>query len=166
MTSCIGIATAATNHNTRHPMVTVAFATTMHRLTGGRFTLGIGCGVPPLQRAFGMPAVTTAQMVDFADVMRRLFPGETVVGHDGPFGSYPASLDESSRAMARATGADLREVRFYERFAAMVGARTPICFYAELAEDGVGFTLLLETSVRRPPSTNSRAVPPNRRSEP
>jgi 5,10-methylenetetrahydromethanopterin reductase len=38
----LGIATAATNHNTRHPMVTASYATTMHRLTGGRFTLGLG----------------------------------------------------------------------------------------------------------------------------
>ena len=37
----IGIATAATNHNTRHPMVTAAYAMTMHRLTGGRFSLGL-----------------------------------------------------------------------------------------------------------------------------
>ena len=33
----IGIATAATNHNTRHPIVTGAYASTMHFLTGGRF---------------------------------------------------------------------------------------------------------------------------------
>lgn len=62
----------------------------MHRLTGSRFTLGIGCGVVPVQRVFGMPEITTAQMGDFAAVMRRLFRGETVVGHDGPIGSYPA----------------------------------------------------------------------------
>jgi alkanesulfonate monooxygenase SsuD/methylene tetrahydromethanopterin reductase-like flavin-dependent oxidoreductase (luciferase family) len=37
----IGIATAATNHNTRHPMVTAAYAMTMHQLTGGRFSLGL-----------------------------------------------------------------------------------------------------------------------------
>ena len=36
------IITAATNHNTRHPMVTASHATTMHRLTGGRYVLGIG----------------------------------------------------------------------------------------------------------------------------
>ena len=41
----LGIATAATNHNTRHPMVTAAFAMTMHRLTGGRFSLGLGRGI-------------------------------------------------------------------------------------------------------------------------
>jgi probable F420-dependent oxidoreductase len=68
----------------------------MHRLTGGRFTLGIGRGVPQLQRAFGMPEITTAQMEDFAAVMRRLFRGETIVGHDGPMGTYPAlRLDPS-----------------------------------------------------------------------
>jgi probable F420-dependent oxidoreductase len=86
----IGICTAATNHNTRHPIVTASFATTMHRLTGGRFTLGLGRGIPPLQHAFGIPTITTAQMEDFAGVMRRLFHGETVLGHDGPMGKYPA----------------------------------------------------------------------------
>jgi alkanesulfonate monooxygenase SsuD/methylene tetrahydromethanopterin reductase-like flavin-dependent oxidoreductase (luciferase family) len=76
----IGIATAATNHNTRHPMVTAGFALTMHRLTGGRFTLGLGRGIVPLQRAFGIPPITTAQMEDFALLMRRLLRGETIIG--------------------------------------------------------------------------------------
>ncbi|HZM30096.1 MAG TPA: LLM class flavin-dependent oxidoreductase, partial [Acidimicrobiales bacterium] len=44
----LGIATAATNHNTRHPAVLASYATTMHRLTGGRFTLGLGRGIGPL----------------------------------------------------------------------------------------------------------------------
>lgn len=90
VTERIAIATAATNHNTRHPIVTAAYATTMHRLTRGRFTLGIGRGIPVMQKAFGMSAITTAQMEDFAGVMRRLFRGETIVGHDGPIGKYPA----------------------------------------------------------------------------
>ena len=83
------IATAATNHNTRHPLVTAAYATTMHRLTDGRFTLGLGRGIDALWRALGLPPVTTAQMEDFADLMRRLWRGETIVGHDGPAGRYP-----------------------------------------------------------------------------
>ena len=92
----IGIATAATNHNTRHPLVTASYATTMHRLTGGRFCLGIGRGIAPMFSAFGMPAITTAQMEDFAGVMRRLFRGEVILGHDGPLGSYPVlALDPS-----------------------------------------------------------------------
>jgi probable F420-dependent oxidoreductase len=95
----LGIATAATNHNTRHPMVTASYATTMHRLTGGRFTLGLGRGIGPLFDAYGIPRITTAQLEDFVGLMRRLFHGEVIMGHDGPAGSYPvlhldASFDE------------------------------------------------------------------------
>jgi probable F420-dependent oxidoreductase len=99
LTERIRIATAATNHNTRHPMVTAAFARTMQSLTDGRFVLGLGRGVPLLQDAFGIPRITTAEMEDFVGLMRRLFRGETVLGHDGPAGSWPvlhldSSLDE------------------------------------------------------------------------
>lgn len=89
VTSRMQIATAATNHNTRHPLITGSWATTMHRLSGGRFTLGIGRGIAAIYQAFGVPAVTTAQMEDFAHVMRRLWRGEVIVGHDGPLGKYP-----------------------------------------------------------------------------
>jgi len=44
VTDSIRIATAATNHNTRHPMVTASWAMTMHKLSGGRFALGLGRG--------------------------------------------------------------------------------------------------------------------------
>lgn len=95
----IQIATAATNHNTRHPMVTASYATTMHRLTGGRFVLGLGRGIAPLQDAFGIPRITTAQLEDVVGLLRRLWRGEVVLGHDGPAGRYPllhldATFDE------------------------------------------------------------------------
>ena len=95
----IRISTAATNHNTRHPIVTAGFARTMQSLTGGRFTLGLGRGIAPMQDAFGIDRITTAQMEDFAGIMRRLFRGEVVFGHDGPAGAWPilhldATLDE------------------------------------------------------------------------
>jgi probable F420-dependent oxidoreductase len=83
------IATAATNHHTRHPLVTAAYATTMHRLSRGRFTLGLGRGIAPMTKALGLRPVTTAQLEDFAGLMRRLWHGETILGHDGPAGSYP-----------------------------------------------------------------------------
>lgn len=89
VTTSIRIATAATNHNTRHPIVTASWATTMHRLSGGRFMLGIGRGIAPLFDAFGIARITTAQMEDFALLMRRLWNGETVLGHDGPIGRHP-----------------------------------------------------------------------------
>jgi probable F420-dependent oxidoreductase len=88
VTNRMQIATAATNHNTRHPLITGSWATTMHRLSGGRFTLGIGRGVAAMYNAFGVPAVTTAQMEDFAQVMRKLWHGQVVFNHDGPIGKY------------------------------------------------------------------------------
>jgi probable F420-dependent oxidoreductase len=91
----ITIQTAATNHNTRHPMVTAGYARTMQSLTGGRFVLGLGRGVPAMQDAYGIPRITTAEIEDFAGLMRRLFRGEAIVGHDGPAGSWPVLfLDE------------------------------------------------------------------------
>ena len=93
------IQTAATNHNTRHPMVTAGFARTMQSLTGGRFVLGLGRGITPLQDAYGIDRITTAQMEDFANLMRRLFRGEVIFSHDGPAGRFPvlhldSALDE------------------------------------------------------------------------
>ncbi len=95
----IRIVTAATNHNTRHVMVSAGMARTMQDLTGGRFTFGIGRGIPVLQDSYGIDRVTTAQLEDFAGIMRRLFRGEAIFGHDGPAGSYPvlhldSGLDE------------------------------------------------------------------------
>ncbi|MEL6983899.1 MAG: LLM class flavin-dependent oxidoreductase, partial [Actinomycetota bacterium] len=86
----IGIATAATNHNTRHPAVTASHAMTMHTLTGGRFALGLGRGIDRASKARGLAPITTAQMEDFVGIMRRLWAGETILGHDGPAGRYPA----------------------------------------------------------------------------
>jgi probable F420-dependent oxidoreductase len=85
----LGIATAATNHNTRHPMVTAAFAMTMHKLTGGRFSLGLGRGIAPLMSILGLAQVKTDEIEDFAGLMRRIWRGEVVMGHDGPAGKYP-----------------------------------------------------------------------------
>jgi len=85
----MGIATAATNQNTRHPIVTAAYAMTMHRLSAGRFSLGLGRGIPQLFDALGLPHLTTAEIEDFVGLMRRLWRGEMVVGHAGPAGKYP-----------------------------------------------------------------------------
>lgn len=95
----LGIATAATNHNTRHLLVTATFGTTMHRLTGGRFTLGFGRGFDMLFDVMNVPRVTMAQLEDTIGLLRRLWHGEAVMGHDGPAGRFPylnqdASFDE------------------------------------------------------------------------
>jgi 5,10-methylenetetrahydromethanopterin reductase len=92
----LGIATAATNHNTRHPVITASYATTMHRLTGGRFTLGLGRGIEPLFDAFGLPRITSAQIEDVVGIFRRLWAGEVIMGHDGPAGTFPVLHLDSS----------------------------------------------------------------------
>ena len=88
----ITIACGVTNSNTRHPLVTAGFAYTMQSLSGGRFVLGIGRGIPILQQIMGIPGITTAEMEDFAGIMRRLFRGEMVSNHDGPAGRFPLLL--------------------------------------------------------------------------
>jgi len=91
----IGIGTAATNHNTRHPAVTATMAVTAHRLTGGRYALGLGRGFGLLFDVMGLPRVTGAQLEDAIGIYRRLWRGEAF-GHDGPAGSYPIlSLDST-----------------------------------------------------------------------
>jgi probable F420-dependent oxidoreductase len=98
VTTRLGITTGVTNHNTRHPVVTASYATTMHRLTGGRFALGLGRGMDRMFDAFGLPRITTAQLDDIAGLMRRLWNGEVVVGHDGPSGKWPVlALDPQFR---------------------------------------------------------------------
>lgn len=74
----IRIVTAATNQTTRHPMVTAAFASTMHGLTNGRFNLGLGRGIKPIFDAYGIAPITTKSMEEFAQLMRRLWSGEVV----------------------------------------------------------------------------------------
>jgi probable F420-dependent oxidoreductase len=98
VTDRIRIATGVTNHTTRHPVVTASFATTMHRLTGGRFVLGLGRGIDRMFDAFGLPRITTAQLEDVAGLLRRLWHGEVVIGHDGPAGRWPVlALDPTFR---------------------------------------------------------------------
>ncbi|MET8795420.1 TIGR03857 family LLM class F420-dependent oxidoreductase [Nocardia sp. NPDC004568] len=89
VTADLGLCTAATNHNTRHPLITAAGAVTLHRLTRGRYSLGLGRGFGALFDAIGLPRITSAQLRDATEIYRRLWRGDTVVGHDGPAGKYP-----------------------------------------------------------------------------
>jgi alkanesulfonate monooxygenase SsuD/methylene tetrahydromethanopterin reductase-like flavin-dependent oxidoreductase (luciferase family) len=66
-TERIRLITGATDHNSRHLMVTAGFALTMQSLTAGRFTLGLDRGIALLQDAYGIDHITTAQMEDFAN---------------------------------------------------------------------------------------------------
>nr|EMP12399.2 luciferase [Gordonia sp. NB41Y] len=95
-TDRIGITTAATNINTRHSAVTAAFATTMHRLTRGRFTLGVGRGLRPQIAGLGLAQTTTAQLDEFAQLMRRLWRGEKISEYSGALGHFPSMQLDST----------------------------------------------------------------------
>ena len=88
-TASLGIATAATNHNTRHPLVTATMASTAHRLSGGRYALGLGRGFDLLFDVMGLPRITGAQLEDAVSILRTLWHGGAVAGHEGPAGSFP-----------------------------------------------------------------------------
>lgn len=109
VTTTLGIGTAATNHNTRHPLVTATMATTLHRLSGGRYAFGLGRGFDLLFDLMGVPRVTGAQITDAVGIYRRLWHGEAVAGHDGPAGSYAylnqdSSFDEDIPVLLMAIG--------------------------------------------------------------
>ena len=60
---------------------------------------GSAAASTPLFDAYGIPTITTAQIEDFAGLMRRLWQGEVIFGHDGPAGQFPilhldATFDE------------------------------------------------------------------------
>lgn len=105
----LGVATGVTNHNTRHPIITASWATTMHRLSGGRFALGLGRGIAPLQQALAIKAPTMREIEDFVGICRKLWKGQMILGHDGPAGKFPylnldSSFDEDIPVMMAALG--------------------------------------------------------------
>jgi probable F420-dependent oxidoreductase len=89
ITNKIHIGTGATNHFIRHPQVTATFASTMQRLSHGRFALGLGRGIGVRSQMMGIENATNAQLADIAGILRRLWRGERIVGHDGPAGKFP-----------------------------------------------------------------------------
>jgi 5,10-methylenetetrahydromethanopterin reductase len=89
VTSEVHIGTGATNHFIRHPQVTATFASTMQRLSHGRFALGLGRGIGVRSQMMGIENATNAQLADIVGILRRLWRGERVVGHKGPAGEFP-----------------------------------------------------------------------------
>lgn len=93
-TAELAVAVGVTNPNTRHPIMTASLAATCSALSGGRFALGLGRGFAMRSDMWGVPRVTRAMLADTAGVLRRLWAGEKIVGHDGPAGRFPyLSLD-------------------------------------------------------------------------
>ncbi len=85
----IRVATAGTNLHTRHLMVLATMCSSLHYLSGGRFELGLARGVAIRNQLMGLEPVTNAQLVEGVDLLRQLWKGAKVMGHDGLMGNYP-----------------------------------------------------------------------------
>ena len=88
VTQSMFIGSGATNINSRHPLLTASMATTLHRLTNGRFALGVARGVGIRYDLMGMEKITNAHLRDFAGMMKQLWRGERV-SYNGVLGNFP-----------------------------------------------------------------------------
>lgn len=88
VTGRVRIGAAVTVPGVRHPMVLASMGQTLQALTGERFSLGFGRSAAWRWQQYGVPAPTMASLGDTADILRRLWAGETVT-YDGPAGVFP-----------------------------------------------------------------------------
>lgn len=89
VTKSIKVATAATNIHTRHPMVLATMCSSLHYLSGGRFELGLARGVNIRNDLMGLKKVSNQQLVEGIDILRKLWAGEKIMGHNGTMGNLP-----------------------------------------------------------------------------
>ena len=89
VTNTLYIGTSGTNLNTRHPIVTASMGSTLNRLSEGRFALGLAKGVKLRWQALNVDFPNFAHERSFVELMRKLWRGEQVIGHDSPLGQYP-----------------------------------------------------------------------------
>jgi probable F420-dependent oxidoreductase len=86
-TERIGIGTAVIHQGPRHPLSLASLAATAHTMSGGRFVLGLGRGMPALAPSLGVGKPTLASLEHLVGVLRRLWAGEKI-REDGPAGSF------------------------------------------------------------------------------
>jgi 5,10-methylenetetrahydromethanopterin reductase len=91
----LGIASAAINHHTRHPIVTATMGSTLHALTEGRYAMSFGRGAADHWKVIGLPVVTEAVLRDFIGLLRTLWIEGYVLDHDGPAGKWPVLHNRS-----------------------------------------------------------------------
>lgn len=82
-TEHIGLGTLVLNNDMRNPVQLAWEAATLHRISGGRFELGLGAGHTPHEYAatgitFDEPATRKRRLAESVDIIRALVRGETV----------------------------------------------------------------------------------------
>lgn len=86
-TTSLGLGTGLVSPARRHLLHMAAFGATMQACFGERFVLGLGRGDHGYLRHEGLRTAGYDGLVDYVDLMRRLWRGETVT-YDGPAGRY------------------------------------------------------------------------------
>ena len=86
-TSRLGLGTAAYIPSSRPPIVTAAMGATLHSAFGPRLTFGLGRSMSEYISNANIDTVTREALLDYVDIYRRLWKGETV-DYDGPAGTY------------------------------------------------------------------------------
>lgn len=89
VTEKIYIGTSATNANTRSPVGTASFCSSMNRMSRGRFALGLGKGNAPLHKAWGLKPVTYEDEREYYKVLKTLLRGEVVENYSSSIGNFP-----------------------------------------------------------------------------
>lgn len=87
-TTAVRIGAAITHTQLRHPMVLASMGQTLQALSNGRFLLGFGRSAAWRWRDYGEPMPTLASLGDVAQILHRLWAGETV-DYEGPAGRFP-----------------------------------------------------------------------------
>ncbi|MCU1346566.1 MAG: putative Coenzyme F420-dependent N(10)-methylenetetrahydromethanopterin reductase [Acidimicrobiia bacterium] len=88
VTTRVRIAAGITHQGLRHPMVLASMGQTLQSLSNERFVLGLGRSAAWRWEKYGAVPPTLASMGDTADILRRLWAGETV-SYNGPAGNFP-----------------------------------------------------------------------------
>jgi len=88
-TERIGLATGLVSPARRNVLHMAAFGATMHACFGPRFVLGLGRGDHSYLREEGLRTAGFDGLVDYVDILRRLWRGEHVT-YDGPAGHHSA----------------------------------------------------------------------------
>jgi 5,10-methylenetetrahydromethanopterin reductase len=89
VTQSLRVATAGTNIHTRHPLVLATMCSSLHHMSNGRFELGLARGVGIRNQLMGLENVTNAQLLEGIGLLRKLWQGEKIMGHEGLMGNLP-----------------------------------------------------------------------------
>jgi 5,10-methylenetetrahydromethanopterin reductase len=108
------------NHHTRHPVILGMAASTLARLTSGKFALGLGTGAPETLKAMNVQDLhPLAKMKESIAIIRKLIAGEEVIFHGEYFSVSSAKLMRGKRYDVPIYVAAIQEtaVRFVSRIA-------------------------------------------------